>query len=153
MLTLTLGITLGIAVVLTLILLFVPKQEGRSAKMPGLLLFADGKSRVCTVGLQGTMNTYTFDEDAPVYEGMLSVDGQELEPLYLTFDGTYAAAGTEGARAVMTQDMAIAAQLTLDGEVCLVLAPAPDEEAAQVLLARFLADTALARQQGWKKYQ
>lgn len=152
-LTLTLGITLGIAAVLTLILLLVPAKEGRSAEAQGILLFESGESKSCSVSLQGTMITYTFDKDAPIYEGTLLLDGQEVDPVYLTFDGAYAAAGTEGVRAVMTQDMAIAAQITQDGAECLLLAPAPDEDTAQALLAQFLADTAYARQQGWEKYQ
>lgn len=152
-LTLALGVTLGLAAVLTVLLLVVPEKAARSVEAQGIALFGDGESRYCSVSLEGTMRTYTFDKDAPLYEGTLLVDGLAVGDLFLTFDGDYAAPKEDGVPAVLTKDLAIAAQVTLDGRDCLVLAPAPDEAAAQTLLAQFLADTVFARRCGWEAYQ
>lgn len=149
-----LGATLAVAVILTLILLFVPEKKGRSAELPGTLLYTDGESKVCTLNLQGTISTYAFHKDESVFKGTLQVDGQEVGEVHLTFDGEYYTAGTDDAiPAVMTDDLEIIAQVQLDGRDCLVLAPAPDEEFAQSLLARFLSTCAYARRQGWGTYQ
>lgn len=152
-LTIALGITLGLAAVLTVILLVFPEKEGRSAEAQGVVLFEDGETRSCTVSLRGTMNTYAFDKDAPVYDGTLLIDGQQIDEVYLTFDGDYASPKSDGASAVLSKDMEVAAQIRLDGRDCLVLAPAPDEETAQKLLSQFLADTLYARRQGWEAFQ
>ena len=152
-LKLLLGVTLGIAAALIVLLLFVPEKEGRSFEAQGVVLRPDGESTVCTVSLQGVMKTYAFDADAPVYEGVLLVDGEQIDELRLTFSGKYASAGETGAKAVMTDEMDFAAQIRLDGTDCLVLAPAPDEDAAQTLLSRFLSKTDYARQQGWEAFQ
>ena len=152
-LKLLLGVTLGVAVVLTLILLFIPEKEGRSAETQGVLLFPDGESRSCTVTLQGAVKTYAFDPNAPIYDGTLSIDGEEVGDLRLTFSGSYAEAGEAGTKAVMTQEMELAAQISVDGRDCLVLAPAPDEETAQTLLSQFLAFSYYARQQGWEAFR
>lgn len=152
-LKIALGITLGLAAALTVFLTVVPEKEGRSAEAQGIALFADGETRTCTVSLRGTMNTYTFDKDAPVYDGTLLIDGQEIDRICLTFDGDYAAPKSDGAKAVLTKDLEIAAQIRLDGKDCLVLAPAPDEDAAQELLSQFLADVVYARQQGWEAFK
>lgn len=152
-LKIALGITLGLAAALTVFLMVVPEKEGRSAEAQGVLLFADGETRPCAVSLRGTLNTYAFDQDAPVYDGTLLVDGAQIDEVYLIFDGDYAAPKTNGAKAVLSREMELAAQLTLDGKDCLLLAPAQDEATAQKLLARFLADTVFARREGWNSYQ
>ena len=147
-----LGVTLGIAVALTLVLLLVPEKVARSTETQGVALFEGGEARPCAVSLQGAMNTYAFEQDAPVYVGTLLLDGQSAGEVRLTFDGNYAAPKSGGLSAVLTKDLALAAEVTLDGRTCLVLAPAADETEAQALLARFLADTAFARRQGWEAY-
>lgn len=152
-LTLALGITLGLAVVLTLVLMLVPEKEDRSVETQGFLLFEDGERRACTLRVQGTLSTYAFDKDAPIFEGSFEVDGKAVDAVYLTFDGDCAAPKTEGANAVLKKDMAFAAQFAQDGRTCLLLAPAADEAAAQQLLAQFLSDSAFARRQGWEAYQ
>lgn len=147
-----LGVTLGIAVALTLVLLLVPEKEARSLETRGVVLFEDGEARPCEVSLQGAMNTYAFEQDAPVYVGTLLLDGHSVGEVRLTFDGDCAAPNSGGLSAVLTKDLALAAEVTLDGRDGLVLAPAADEAEAQALLARFLADTAFARRQGWEAY-
>jgi len=151
-LRIALGITLGLAAALTVFLLIVPEKEGRSAEAQGVLLYADGETKPCAVSLRGVMNTYAFEKDAPVYDGTLLIDGRQVDEVYLTFDGDYAAPKSDGASAVLSKDMELAAQLTLDGRDCLLLAPAPDEAAAQTLLARFLADVPFARKMAWETY-
>ena len=152
-LKIVLGITLGVAVALTLLLLFVPEKEGFRFELPGVLLYDDGEAAPCTVSLGGTIKTYAFDKDAPICTGTLYLDGQEVGEVSLTFEGEYAIPGETGVKAVMTKDQAIAAQITRDGKTCLLLAPAPDAETAQTLLARFLAESVFVRQQGWEAFQ
>lgn len=152
-LRIALGITLGLAAALTVFLMVVPEKEDRSTESQGILLFQDGETKPCAVSLQGTVDTYAFDKDAPIYNGTLSVDGTQVNEVYLTFNGDYAAPKSDGASAVLSKDMEIAAQLTLDGKDCLLLAPAPDEAAAQTLLARFLAEVPFARKMAWETYQ
>ncbi len=148
-----LGVLLGVAVALALLLLFVPEKEGISHEAPGVLLGADGEVKPCTVSLRGTISTYAFDADAPICKADLQIDGQEIGTLRLTFSGGYAASGEAEIPAVMTKEREIAAQIKLDGVDYLLLSPAPDEASAQALLARFLADTVFARQQGWESFQ
>lgn len=152
-LKIALGITLGLAAALTVFLMVVPEKEARSAELQGLLLFQDGETAVCTVRVDGSLNTYAFEQDAPVFDGTLRMDEQAPEAVYLTFDGYYAVPKSDGARAVLTRDMELAAQLTQDGRDCLLLAPAPDAQTAQTLLARFLADVPFARKLGWETYR
>lgn len=152
-----LGVTLGLAAALMVLLLFVPDKTGRSADAEGVLLYADGETRTCAVSVRGTVNTYAFEQNAPVFDGILLLDGEEIEPLYLTFAGDYAApksdAQAHGGGAVLTKELEIAAHLLLDGRDCLLLAPAPDEAAAQALLTRILANSVFARMEGWEAYR
>lgn len=152
-LKLLLGITLGIAAALIVLLLFVPEKEGRSSEADGIVLYPNGETAACTVTLQGALKTYTFDQDAPIYDGTLLVDGETVGEVYLIFDGNYAVPKSDGVPAVMTQDMEIAAQIQIEGSDCLVLAPAADEATAQALLSRFLTYTIYARQQGWEAFK
>ncbi|MBQ6431173.1 MAG: hypothetical protein IJJ99_04790 [Oscillospiraceae bacterium] len=148
-----LGVTLGVAVALTLLLLFVPEKEGFSHEAPGVLLCADGTVTPCVVGLHGTMSTYAFDADRPICNATLLLDGQEVGEVRLTFDGSYAAAGEDGIPAVLSKEREFAALIHRDGTDCLLLSPAPEGKAAQELLARFLADVPYARRQGWEAFQ
>lgn len=148
-----LGVTLGVAVALTLLLLFVPEKEGFTQETPGVLLRADGEVEVCTVGLRGTISTYAFDADAPICSATLLLDGQEVGEVRLTFDGDYAVPGEDGLRAAMSKEKELAALINRDGVDCLVLSPAPDEAAAQALLAQFLAECSFARRTGWEAFQ
>ena len=112
-----LGVTLGLAAALMVLLLFVPDKTGRSADAEGVLLYADGETRTCAVTVRGTVNTYAFEQNAPVFDGVLLLDGEEIEPLYLTFAGDYAApksdAQAHGGGAVLTKELEIAAHLLL----------------------------------------
>lgn len=149
-----LSVTLAVAAVLIVILLLVPEKEGRSAELPGTLLYPDGTSSACTVDLQGAVNTYAFKKSAPVYKGTLSLDGETAGDLNLTLSGGYYTAGKDDAiAAAMTDEMEIVALIRRDGKDCLVLAPAPDGETAQHLLARFLVSSSYAREQGWEAFQ